>query len=147
MIAGPKAFICDRCIKTSFDILRKEVNAPAAPVERVAEKPFQPRLASPKAIMDSLDQYVVGQERAKKSLAVAVYNHYKRIDSQVQQHEGDEVVIEKSNILLIGPTGTGKTLLAQTLANLLEVPFSIVDATSLTEAGYVGDDVRSEEHV
>ncbi len=143
MIAGPKAFICDRCIKTSFDILRKEVNAPAAPVERVAEKPFQPRLASPKAIMDSLDQYVVGQERAKKSLAVAVYNHYKRIDSQVQQHEGDEVVIEKSNILLIGPTGTGKTLLAQTLANLLEVPFSIVDATSLTEAGYVGDDVET----
>ncbi len=143
MIAGPKAFICDRCIKTSFDILRKEVGAPAAPVERVVEKPFQPRLASPKAIMDSLDQYVVGQERAKKSLAVAVYNHYKRIDSQEQKLEGDEVVIEKSNILLIGPTGTGKTLLAQTLANLLEVPFSIVDATSLTEAGYVGDDVET----
>ena len=143
MIAGPKAFICDRCIKTSFDILRKEVGAPAAPVERVPEKPFQPRLASPKAIKDSLDQYVVGQERAKKSLAVAVYNHYKRIDSQEQKQDGDEVVIEKSNILLIGPTGTGKTLLAQTLANLLEVPFSIVDATSLTEAGYVGDDVET----
>ena len=143
MIAGPKAFICDRCIKTSFDILRKEVGAPAAPVERVPEKPFQPRLASPKAIKDSLDQYVVGQERAQKSLAVAVYNHYKRIDSQAQPNDGDEVVIEKSNILLIGPTGTGKTLLAQTLANLLEVPFSIVDATSLTEAGYVGDDVET----
>jgi ATP-dependent Clp protease ATP-binding subunit ClpX len=142
MIAGPKAFICDRCIKTSFDILRKEVNA-VPPAASVPELPFQPRLASPKAIKDSLDQYVVGQERAKKSLAVAVYNHYKRIDSQVQPHEGDEVVIEKSNILLIGPTGTGKTLLAQTLANLLEVPFSIVDATSLTEAGYVGDDVET----
>jgi ATP-dependent Clp protease ATP-binding subunit ClpX len=93
--------------------------------------------------MSSLDQYVVGQESAKKSLAVAVYNHYKRIDSQQNQHEHDEVVIEKSNIMLIGPTGTGKTLLAQTLANLLEVPFSIVDATSLTEAGYVGDDVET----
>jgi ATP-dependent Clp protease ATP-binding subunit ClpX len=142
MIAGPKAFICDRCIKTSFDILRKEVNA-VPPVAKVPEQPFQPRLVSPKAIMDSLGQYVVGQDAAKKSLAVAVYNHYKRIDSQEQQQADDEVVIEKSNILLIGPTGTGKTLLAQTLANLLEVPFSIVDATSLTEAGYVGDDVET----
>ncbi len=142
MIAGPKAFICDRCIKTSWEILRKEVGAPPQP-ERVQEQPFQPRLASPKAIMNALDQYVVGQERAKKSLSVAVYNHYKRLDSQVIKHEHDEVVIEKSNILLIGPTGTGKTLLAQTLANLLEVPFSIVDATSLTEAGYVGDDVET----
>ena len=93
--------------------------------------------------MDSLDQYVVGQELAKKSLSVAVYNHYKRIESQEWLREHDDVVIEKSNILLIGPTGTGKTLLAQTLANLLEVPFSIVDATSLTEAGYVGDDVET----
>ncbi len=142
MIAGPKAFICDRCIKTSFDILRKEVNA-VPPAARVPEQPFQPRLVSPKAIMDSLGQYVVGQDSAKKSLAVAVYNHYKRIDSQERKQEDDEVVIEKSNILLIGPTGTGKTLLAQTLANLLEVPFSIVDATSLTEAGYVGDDVET----
>ena len=142
MIAGPKAFICDRCIKTSFDILRKEVNA-IPPAAKVPEQPFQPRLVSPKAIMESLGQYVVGQESAKKSLAVAVYNHYKRIDSQEQQQADDEVVIEKSNILLIGPTGTGKTLLAQTLANLLEVPFSIVDATSLTEAGYVGDDVET----
>ncbi len=142
MIAGPKAFICDRCIKTSWEILCKEVGAHPQP-ERVQEQPFQPRLASPKAIMNALDQYVVGQERAKKSLSVAVYNHYKRLDSQVIKHEHDEVVIEKSNILLIGPTGTGKTLLAQTLANLLEVPFSIVDATSLTEAGYVGDDVET----
>ncbi|MEI6691214.1 MAG: ATP-dependent Clp protease ATP-binding subunit ClpX [Chlorobium sp.] len=142
MVAGPRAFICDRCIKTSYEILRKELSAIQQP-ERPSEKPFQPRLVSPKAIMDSLDQYVVGQEIAKKSLSVAVYNHYKRIESQEWTHEEDEVVIEKSNILLIGPTGTGKTLLAQTLANLLEVPFSIVDATSLTEAGYVGDDVET----
>ena len=142
MIAGPKAFICDRCIKTTCDILSKEVNA-VPPAARVPEQPFQPRLVNPKAIMDSLSQYVVGQDAAKKSLAVAVYNHYKRIDSQERQQADDEVVIEKSNILLIGPTGTGKTLLAQTLANLLEVPFSIVDATSLTEAGYVGDDVET----
>jgi len=143
MVAGPRAFICDRCIKTSYEILRKELSA-IQQSERVAEQPFQPRLVSPKAIMDSLDKYVVGQEIAKKSLSVAVYNHYKRIESQEWMHdEDDEVVIEKSNILLIGPTGTGKTLLAQTLANMLEVPFSIVDATSLTEAGYVGDDVET----
>ena len=143
MVAGPRAFICDRCIRTSYEILRKELSAIQQPEQRVEEKPFQPRLVSPKAIMDSLDQYVVGQELAKKSLSVAVYNHYKRIESQEWLREHDEVVIEKSNILLIGPTGTGKTLLAQTLANLLEVPFSIVDATSLTEAGYVGDDVET----
>ncbi len=142
MVAGPRAFICDRCIKTSFEILRKELSAIQQP-DRVADEPFQPRLVSPKAIMDSLDNYVVGQEIAKKSLSVAVYNHYKRIESQEWMHDDDEVVIEKSNILLMGPTGTGKTLLAQTLANLLEVPFSIVDATSLTEAGYVGDDVET----
>lgn len=144
MVAGPNAFICDRCIKTSFDILRKELSAIQHPEQqRTDDRPFQPRLASPKAIMESLDQYIVGQERAKKSLAVAVYNHYKRLDSNEWQHEEDEVVIEKSNIMLIGPTGTGKTLLAQTLANMLEVPFTIVDATSLTEAGYVGDDVET----
>ncbi len=142
MVAGPGAFICDRCIKTSYEILRKEISA-IKPTDRQPEKPFQPRLVSPKAIMESLDQYVVGQDIAKKSLSVAVYNHYKRIDSQEWSHESDEVVIEKSNILLIGPTGTGKTLLAQTLANLLEVPFTIADATSLTEAGYVGDDVET----
>ncbi|MEI8032135.1 MAG: ATP-dependent Clp protease ATP-binding subunit ClpX [Chlorobiaceae bacterium] len=142
MVAGPRAFICDRCIKTSFEILRKELSA-IQQSERVADQPFQPRLVSPKAIMESLDHYVVGQEIAKKSLSVAVYNHYKRIESQEWMHDDDEVVIEKSNILLMGPTGTGKTLLAQTLANLLEVPFSIVDATSLTEAGYVGDDVET----
>ncbi|UZJ36866.1 ATP-dependent Clp protease ATP-binding subunit ClpX [Prosthecochloris sp. SCSIO W1103] len=142
MVAGPNAFICDRCIMSSVEILRKEISAikPSAPA---GNQPFQPRLISPKSIMESLGQYVIGQERARKSLAVAVYNHYKRIESQEWVHEDDDVVIEKSNILLIGPTGTGKTLLAQTLANLLEVPFTIVDATSLTEAGYVGDDVET----
>ncbi len=142
MVAGPDAFICDRCIMSSVEILRKEISAikPAAPV---SNKPFQPRLTSPKSIMESLGQYVIGQERARKSLAVAVYNHYKRIESQEWVREDEDVVIEKSNILLIGSTGTGKTLLAQTLANLLEVPFTIVDATSLTEAGYVGDDVET----
>ncbi|TCD47673.1 ATP-dependent Clp protease ATP-binding subunit ClpX [Chlorobium sp. N1] len=143
MVAGPGAFICDRCIKTSYDIVRKELSAIQHPEVVVDEQPFMPRLVSPKAILESLDQYVVGQERAKRSLAVAVYNHYKRIDSQEWRHDDDEIVIEKSNIMLIGPTGTGKTLLAQTLASLLEVPFSIVDATSLTEAGYVGDDVET----
>ncbi|ABL64686.1 ATP-dependent Clp protease ATP-binding subunit ClpX [Chlorobium phaeobacteroides] len=143
MVAGPNAFICDRCIKTSYEILRKEISAINPSAKRAQESTFQTRLISPKAIMESLGQYVVGQEIAKKSLAVAVYNHYKRIDSQEWAHDSDEVVIEKSNILLIGPTGTGKTLLAQTLANLLDVPFTIADATSLTEAGYVGDDVET----
>jgi len=142
MVAGPKAFICDRCIMSSVEILRKEISAikPTAPA---VSQPFQPRLLNPKSIMESLGQYVIGQERARKSLSVAVYNHYKRIESQEWVRDDDDVVIEKSNILLIGPTGTGKTLLAQTLANLLEVPFTIVDATSLTEAGYVGDDVET----
>ena len=142
MVAGSDAFICDRCIKTSYEILRKETGVIRESPE--SDKPFRPRLVSPKAIMSLLDQYVVGQEIAKKSLAVAVYNHYKRIDAQEwQRGDNEEVEIEKSNILLIGPTGTGKTLLAQTLASLLEVPFTIADATSLTEAGYVGDDVET----
>jgi len=141
MVAGPNAFICDRCILSSVEILRKEISAIRHP-EKTDEPAFQPRLKSPLNIKEALDQYVIGQERAKKSLSVAVYNHYKRIDAQEWSGE-DEVEIEKSNILLIGPTGTGKTLLAQTLANLLEVPFTIADATSLTEAGYVGDDVET----
>ncbi len=144
MIAGPNAYICDRCVQTSNEILHRSLGEESERHDkRVSVDPFKPRLANPKAIMSALDQYVVGQERAKKSLAVAVYNHYKRIDAQVVNPVHDDVVIEKSNIMLIGPTGTGKTLLAQTLANLLEVPFSIVDATSLTEAGYVGDDVET----
>ena len=142
MVAGPNAFICDRCIMSSVEILRKEISA-IKPSAQVGTQPFQPRLVSPKSIMESLGQYVIGQEMAKKSLAVAVYNHYKRIESQEWVRDDNDVVIEKSNILLIGPTGTGKTLLAQTLANLLDVPFTIVDATSLTEAGYVGDDVET----
>jgi len=141
MVAGPRAFICDRCILSSVEILRKEISAIRHP-DQSPEPAFQPRLKSPVNIKEALDQYVIGQEQAKKSLAVAVYNHYKRLDAH-DWSSGDEVVIEKSNILLIGPTGTGKTLLAQTLANLLEVPFTIADATSLTEAGYVGDDVET----
>jgi ATP-dependent Clp protease ATP-binding subunit ClpX len=141
MVAGPSAFICDRCILSSVEILRKEISAIRHP-DKPAEPAFQPRLKSPVNIKEALDQYVIGQEQAKKSLAVAVYNHYKRIDAH-DWSSADDVVIEKSNILLIGPTGTGKTLLAQTLANLLEVPFTIADATSLTEAGYVGDDVET----
>ncbi len=143
MVAGPNAFICDRCIMSSVDILRKDISAIKPPSSQEGDKPFRPRLVSPKSIMNSLGQYVIGQERARKSLSVAVYNHYKRIESTEWVREDDDVVIEKSNIMLIGPTGTGKTLLAQTLANLLEVPFTIVDATSLTEAGYVGDDVET----
>ena len=142
MVAGPNAFICDRCILSSVEILRKEISAIRHP-EKTDEPAFQPRLKSPLNIKEALDQYVIGQEEAKKKLAVAVYNHYKRIDAHEWTGEEDEVEIEKSNILLIGPTGTGKTLLAQTLANLLEVPFTIADATSLTEAGYVGDDVET----
>ena len=141
MVAGPNAFICDRCIMSSVEILRREISA-IKPAPSAAGQPFQPHLINPKSIMESLGQYVVGQDRARKALSVAVYNHYKRIESQEWRRD-DDVVIEKSNILLIGPTGTGKTLLAQTLANLLEVPFTIVDATSLTEAGYVGDDVET----
>ncbi|ACF14760.1 ATP-dependent Clp protease, ATP-binding subunit ClpX [Chloroherpeton thalassium ATCC 35110] len=139
MIAGPNAFICDRCIQSAVDIIKHDLSA--ITTKRRSNKTA--KLVKPTEIRDELNKYVVGQERAKKALAVAVYNHYKRIESQEWLLEEDDVVIEKSNILLIGPTGTGKTLLAQTLANILDVPFTIVDATSLTEAGYVGDDVES----
>jgi ATP-dependent Clp protease ATP-binding subunit ClpX len=139
MVAGPNAFICDRCIQSAVDIIRNDLTA----IKTKQQAPKSPRLIKPKAICEALDKYVIGQDRAKKALSVAVYNHYKRIESQEWVVNDDDVVIEKSNILLIGPTGTGKTLLAQTLANILDVPFTIVDATSLTEAGYVGDDVES----
>lgn len=142
MIAGPGAFICDRCVMSSLEILRKEV-AHAEQDRPAGNVDFAPKLLSPRFIMEALGNYVIGQERARKALAVAVYNHYRRIESHGVASPDDDVVIEKSNILLIGSTGTGKTLLAQTLANLLEVPFTIVDATSLTEAGYVGDDVET----
>jgi len=136
IIAGPGAYICNHCVLSSVDILRN--NGAAYPSKR--EKKHAS--LTPVQIKKELDAYVVGQEAAKKNLSVAVYNHYKRIDSK-EILPGDDVEIEKSNILLIGPTGTGKTLLARTLAKILDVPFAIADATTLTEAGYVGDDVET----
>ncbi|VVD95927.1 ATP-dependent Clp protease ATP-binding subunit ClpX [Pandoraea cepalis] len=137
LIAGPSVFICDECIDLCNEIIRDE----AAAAEDEGGSGGKSDLPSPLEIRESLDQYVIGQDRAKKILAVAVYNHYKRL-----KHLGDkrdEVELAKSNILLIGPTGSGKTLLAQTLARLLNVPFVIADATTLTEAGYVGEDVEN----
>ena len=133
LIAGPSVFICDECVDLCNDIIREEVQ------ESQTESSSQ-KLPSPKEISGILDQYVIGQLRAKKILSVAVYNHYKRLN----QREGkDDVELGKSNILVIGPTGSGKTLLAETLARLLNVPFTIADATTLTEAGYVGEDVEN----
>jgi ATP-dependent Clp protease ATP-binding subunit ClpX len=137
MIAGPDVYICDICISSSVDILRNNLAA----YSNVKSKSAQ--ITTPETIKKTLDQYVIGQNRAKKVLSVAVHNHYKRIASKGSFFELDDVEIEKSNILLIGPTGVGKTLLAQTLAKILEVPFAIADATTLTEAGYVGDDVET----
>lgn len=137
IIAGPDAYICDACVASSVDILRNNLAAISS------KSPSARTSLTPIEIKKALDEYVIGQEQAKKTLAVAVYNHYKRVDSKTQLHNLDEVEIEKSNILLLGPTGTGKTLLAQTLARILAVPFAIADATTLTEAGYVGDDVET----
>lgn len=137
MIAGPDVYICDICISSSVDILRNNLAAYSNTKTRSSQIP------TPESIKRTLDEYVIGQERAKKILSVAVHNHYKRINSKGTFFELDDVEIEKSNILLIGPTGVGKTLLAQTLAKILEVPFAIADATTLTEAGYVGDDVET----
>ena len=134
LIAGPSVFICDECVDLCNDIIREEVQDENGLKSRDSSLPI------PKEICDILDQHVIGQTLAKKSLAVAVYNHYKRLDQTVQK---DDVEIAKSNILLIGPTGSGKTLLAQTLARVLNVPFVIADATTLTEAGYVGEDVEN----
>lgn len=131
IIAGPNVFICDECIHLCMDIIEEE-DIP---------EPFEwESVPKPREIKDILDSYVIGQENAKKSLSVAVYNHYKRIEQPVSE---DDVEIQKSNILLLGPTGSGKTMLAQTLAKILDVPFAIADATSLTEAGYVGEDVEN----
>jgi ATP-dependent Clp protease ATP-binding subunit ClpX len=138
LIAGPSVFICDECVELCNDIIREEIQ------QADNQKGANSDLPTPHEISDILDQYVIGQGQAKKSLAVAVYNHYKRLRSNTGGNVGNvEVELAKSNILLIGPTGSGKTLLAQTLARLLNVPFVIADATTLTEAGYVGEDVEN----
>ena len=134
LIAGPTVYICDECVDICLDIIAED---------RVLETQApETKLPKPKEIKEFLDSYVIGQDQAKKKLAVAVYNHYKRID-YLEKNRKLDVELQKSNILLIGPTGTGKTLLAQTLAKLLSVPFTIVDATTLTEAVYVGEDVEN----
>jgi len=138
LIAGPSVFICDECIELCNDIIRDEVPADAG-----GSKAARSDLPTPSEIKGSLDQYVIGQDTAKRTLSVAVYNHYKRLKHMSASGSKDEVELTKSNILLIGPTGSGKTLLAQTLARLLNVPFVIADATTLTEAGYVGEDVEN----
>ncbi len=135
LIAGPSVFVCDECVELCNDIIREELEERS---ERTRDK-----LPKPHEIKKVLDEYVIGQERAKKILSVAVYNHYKRLQSRGAERSKDEVELSKSNILLIGPTGCGKTLLAETLARLLNVPFTIADATTLTEAGYVGEDVEN----
>lgn len=132
LIAGPTVFICDECIELCSDIMEEEYEE-----EQNDKRPLPPK---PAEIKKTLDEYVIAQERAKKILAVAVHNHYKRITANLQNKD---VELQKSNILLLGPTGSGKTLLAQTLARILNVPFTIVDATTLTEAGYVGEDVEN----
>ncbi len=136
MIAGKEVFICDLCVGSAVQILKDNFETLSPRVRKDA-------ILTPELIKSTLDQYVIGQEKAKKILAVAVYNHYKRINSQSPFYNFDDVEIEKSNILLVGPTGVGKTLLAQTLAKILDVPFAMADATTITEAGYVGDDVET----
>lgn len=133
LIAGPSVFVCDECVDLCNDIIREETQ------EDLSGGPIR-RLPNPEEIKETLDEYVIGQESAKKVLAVAVYNHYKRLNYRSQK---DDVELGKSNILMVGPTGTGKTLLAETLARQLDVPFTIADATTLTEAGYVGEDVEN----
>ena len=135
LIAGPSVFICDECVELCNDIIREELED--------AGEPGQDALPKPQEIKAVLDEYVIGQQQAKKVLSVAVYNHYKRLEDRARDRGKDDIELAKSNILLIGPTGCGKTLLAETLARLLNVPFTIADATTLTEAGYVGEDVEN----
>jgi ATP-dependent Clp protease ATP-binding subunit ClpX len=137
IIAGPDVYICDLCVASSVDIIKN--NMAAINARKIGFR----RSLTPLDIKNALDEFVIGQDFAKRTLSVAVYNHYKRIDTNDAMPNLDDVEIEKSNIMLIGPTGTGKTLLAQTLARILDVPFAIADATTLTEAGYVGDDVET----
>ena len=134
LVAGPGVYICDECVGLCNDILEDQIREQSSKANKIA-------VPSPKTIKETLDQYVIGQEHAKKVLSVAVHNHYKRI--QRPRGGKNDVELQKSNILLVGPTGSGKTLLAQTLARLLDVPFTIADATTLTEAGYVGEDVEN----
>ncbi|MQC47660.1 MAG: AAA family ATPase, partial [Chloroflexi bacterium] len=135
LIAGPGAvYICDECVELCQEIINEESQG-----GKSAGKPSGTRIRTPQEIVAHLEEYIVGQDRTKRTLAVAVYNHYKRIDAPAQA----DLELEKSNILLIGPTGTGKTEFARTLARMLDVPFSIADATALTEAGYVGEDVEN----
>lgn len=136
LIAGPSVFVCDECVELCNDIIREEIQDTVTDSE-------SNRLPSPKEINEILQDYVIGQDEAKRVLAVAVYNHYKRLNNNVKFSKRDDVELGKSNILLVGPTGSGKTLLAQTLARVLNVPFTIADATTLTEAGYVGEDVEN----
>ncbi|MDH3586123.1 MAG: AAA family ATPase, partial [Gammaproteobacteria bacterium] len=135
LIAGPSVFICDECVELCNDIIREELED--------SGDAGRDKLPKPQEINAILDEYVIGQARAKKVLSVAVYNHYKRLNDRLDDRSKDDIELAKSNILLIGPTGCGKTLLAETLARLLNVPFTIADATTLTEAGYVGEDVEN----
>jgi len=138
IFAGPEVYICDVCVKLCHDLLSDTGKSPVSQ----GKKEFDFTISSPKEIKEQLDAYVIGQEKTKKQLSVSVYNHYKRILAS-QEERDDDVEIEKSNVLMVGPTGSGKSLMARTLAKILDVPFAIADATTLTEAGYVGEDVEN----